>query len=52
MLKISNIQQMVKGPFRFVHASPSFVNEDQVLIGVFVYEINDDYISLQDSNLP
>jgi dolichyl-diphosphooligosaccharide--protein glycosyltransferase len=33
-----------EGPFRFVHGSPSFVNEDRVLIGVFVYEINDNYI--------
>jgi dolichyl-diphosphooligosaccharide--protein glycosyltransferase len=32
------------GPFRFVHASPSFVNEDRLLLGIFVYEINDDYI--------
>jgi dolichyl-diphosphooligosaccharide--protein glycosyltransferase len=36
-----------EGPFRFVHASPSFVNNDQVLIGVFVYEINENYIPLQ-----
>jgi len=33
-----------EGPFRLVHASPSFVNESRVLIGVFVYEINDNYI--------
>ena len=33
-----------EGPFRFVHGSPSFVNEDRVLLGVFIYEINDDYI--------
>jgi len=33
-----------EGPFRFVHGSPSFVNEGRVLIGVFVYEINDNYI--------
>jgi dolichyl-diphosphooligosaccharide--protein glycosyltransferase len=32
------------GPFRLVHASPSFVNENRVLLGVFIYEINDDYI--------
>jgi len=32
------------GPFRFVHGSPSFVNESRVLLGVFVYEINDNYI--------
>ncbi len=31
------------GPFRFVYGSPSFVNESRILIGVFVYEINDDY---------
>ncbi|MDH3611365.1 MAG: hypothetical protein OEM79_06345 [Nitrosopumilus sp.] len=31
------------GPFRLVHASPSFMNENQILIGVFVYEINDNY---------
>jgi dolichyl-diphosphooligosaccharide--protein glycosyltransferase len=31
------------GPFRLVHGSPSFVNEDRVLIGVFIYEINDNY---------
>ena len=34
----------VEGPFRLVHGSPSFVNEDIVFIGVFVYEINDNYI--------
>jgi dolichyl-diphosphooligosaccharide--protein glycosyltransferase len=33
-----------EGPFRFVHGSPSFVNEDRVLLGVFIYEINDNYI--------
>jgi dolichyl-diphosphooligosaccharide--protein glycosyltransferase len=33
-----------EGPFRLVHESPSFVNEDDVLIGVFVYEINDNYL--------
>ncbi len=33
-----------EGPFLFVHGSPSFVNEDNVLLGVFVYEINDNYI--------
>jgi len=33
-----------EGPFRFVHGSPSFVNENRVLIGVFIYEINDNYI--------
>jgi dolichyl-diphosphooligosaccharide--protein glycosyltransferase len=33
-----------EGPFRFVHGSPSFVNESRVLLGVFVYEINDNYI--------
>ena len=33
-----------EGPFRFVHGSPSFVNEDRVLIGVFIYEVNDNYI--------
>ena len=32
------------GPFRFVHGSPSFVNEDGILLGIFVYEINDNYI--------
>jgi dolichyl-diphosphooligosaccharide--protein glycosyltransferase len=32
-----------EGPFRFVYASPSFVNEDNILIGIFVYEINDNY---------
>ncbi len=32
------------GPFKFVHGSPSFVNENRVLLGVFIYEINDDYI--------
>jgi dolichyl-diphosphooligosaccharide--protein glycosyltransferase len=31
------------GPFRLVHASPSFVNEDRILIGVFIYEVNDNY---------
>jgi len=33
-----------EGPFRFVYASPSFVNEDNILLGIFVYEINDNYI--------
>jgi dolichyl-diphosphooligosaccharide--protein glycosyltransferase len=33
-----------EGPFLFVHGSPSFVNEDNVLLGIFVYEINDNYI--------
>ena len=33
-----------EGPFLFVHGSPSFVNEDKVLLGIFVYEINDNYI--------
>ena len=32
------------GPFRYVYGSPSFVNEDRILIGIFIYEINDDYI--------
>jgi dolichyl-diphosphooligosaccharide--protein glycosyltransferase len=32
------------GPFRFVHASPSFTNEDRILLGVFVYEVNDNYV--------
>ena len=41
-----------EGPFRLVHASPSFVNNDQVLIGVFVYEINDNYIPLQYQESP
>jgi len=33
-----------EGPFRLVHASPSFVNEGRVLLGVFIYEINHNYI--------
>jgi len=33
-----------EGPFKLVHASPSFVNEGRVLLGVFIYEINDNYI--------
>ena len=32
-----------EGPFRLVYASSSFENEDQILIGVFIYEINDNY---------
>jgi len=32
------------GPFRYVHGSPSFVNSDRILLGVFVYEVNDNYI--------
>ena len=32
------------GPFRFVHGSPSFENEEKILIGVFIYEINDNYV--------
>jgi dolichyl-diphosphooligosaccharide--protein glycosyltransferase len=32
------------GPFRFVHASPSFVNEDRILLGIIIYEVNDEYI--------
>jgi dolichyl-diphosphooligosaccharide--protein glycosyltransferase len=34
------------GPFRFVHGSPSFVNNDRILLGVFIYEVNDDYTPL------
>ena len=33
-----------EGPFRLVHGSPSFENEDQILLGIFIYEINDNYI--------
>ena len=33
-----------EGPFRLVHASPSFMNEDKILLGIFVYEINDKYV--------
>jgi dolichyl-diphosphooligosaccharide--protein glycosyltransferase len=33
-----------EGPFRFVYGSPSFVNEDDILLGIFVYELNDNYI--------
>jgi dolichyl-diphosphooligosaccharide--protein glycosyltransferase len=33
-----------EGPFRFVYGSPSFVNEERVLIGVFIYEVNDNYV--------
>ena len=32
------------GPFRLVYGSPSFVNEDEILLGVFIYEVNDNYI--------
>ncbi|MGA0296618.1 MAG: STT3 domain-containing protein [Nitrosopumilaceae archaeon] len=32
------------GPFRYAYGSPSFVNEDQILLGIFIYEINDNYI--------
>ena len=32
------------GPFRYVYGSPSFVNEEEILLGIFVYEINDNYI--------
>ncbi len=32
------------GPFRFVHGSPSFMNDDSILLGILIYEINDDYI--------
>ena len=32
-----------EGPLRLVYASSSFENEDQILIGVFIYEINDNY---------
>ena len=32
------------GPFRYVYGSPSFVNEDEILLGVFVYEINDNFV--------
>lgn len=31
------------GPFRFVHGSPSFMNDDSILLGILIYEINDDY---------
>jgi dolichyl-diphosphooligosaccharide--protein glycosyltransferase len=33
-----------EGPFRLVYGSPSFVNEDEILIGVLIYEINDNYV--------
>jgi len=33
-----------EGPFKFVYGSSSFVDEDQILIGVFIYEINDNYV--------
>ena len=32
------------GPFRLVHSSPSFINEDSVLLAILVYEVNDSYI--------
>ncbi|HUU47234.1 MAG TPA: STT3 domain-containing protein [Nitrosopumilaceae archaeon] len=32
------------GPFRLVYGSPSFVNEDEILLGVLIYEINDNYV--------
>jgi len=32
------------GPFRLAYASPSYVQEGPVSIGVFVYEINKDYV--------
>ncbi len=32
------------GPFKLVHESPSFVNEDKILLGIFIYEINDNYL--------
>jgi len=35
------------GPFKLVHASPSFVNNEEILIGVFIYEVNDSYIPPQ-----
>jgi dolichyl-diphosphooligosaccharide--protein glycosyltransferase len=31
------------GPFKFVYGSPSFVNENRILLGIFVYEVNDNY---------
>jgi len=31
------------GPFRLVYGSPSFVNEDEILLGILIYEINDNY---------
>ena len=33
-----------EGPFKLVHESPSYVNEDKILLGIFIYEINDNYI--------
>ena len=32
------------GPFKYVHGSPSFVNSDRILLGVFVYEVNHNYV--------
>ncbi|MFQ5441042.1 MAG: STT3 domain-containing protein [Nitrosopumilaceae archaeon] len=32
-----------EGPFRLVYGSPSFVNEDEILLGILIYEINDNY---------
>ncbi len=31
------------GPFRFVYGSPSFVNESNIMLGIFVYEVNHNY---------
>ena len=37
------------GPLRLVYASPSFIEEKNgAMIGVFVYEINKDYVSETD----
>ena len=33
-----------EGPFRLVYGSPSFVNEEEILIGVLIYELNDNYV--------
>jgi len=33
-----------EGPFKMVYGSPSFENEDEILLGILIYEINDNYL--------
>jgi dolichyl-diphosphooligosaccharide--protein glycosyltransferase len=42
---VKNIKYPIdgEGPFRLVYGSPSFVNDDEILLGVLIYEINDNY---------
>lgn len=44
MQKDLKITEDSDGPLRFAYASPSFYTEGQNIIGVFIYEVNKDYV--------